>query len=99
MNFFFFSACNPRAPQRSSATKKNMRKSNTTHTTHICRERTKKVIYLSSLCFDTRALSLSIYDAANTSVRCVFFINANKSLSSFLSFLPCCLWRGGGKED
>ena len=53
-------------------------------------------------CFDTRALSLSLslYDAANTSVWYVGFFITATSLSSFLSFLPCCLWRGGGgKED
>jgi len=55
-------------------------------------------------CFDTLSLSLSlslsIYDAANTSVWYVVFYYCDISLSSFLSFLPCCLWRGGGgKED
>ena len=40
------------------------------------------------------SLSLSIYDAANTSVWYVVFYYCDISLSSFLSFLPCCLWRG-----
>ena len=54
-------------------------------------------IYHPSLCFDTRALSLSIYDAANTSVRCVFFITANISLS--LLFFPSFLVVFGEEEE
>ena len=46
-------------------------------------------IYHPSLCFDTRALSLSIYDAANTSVRCVFFYYCE--YISLTSFLPSLL--------
>lgn len=46
-------------------------------------------IYHPSLCFDTRALSLSIYDAANTSVWYVVFYYCDISL--FFSFLPSLL--------
>ena len=52
-------------------------------------------------CFDTRALSLSLFMMRRIhQFGTSFFITATSlSLSSFLSFLPCCLWRGGGKED
>jgi hypothetical protein len=57
-------------------------------------------IYHRSVLILSLSLSLSIYDAANTSVWYVVFYYCDISLSSFLSFLPRCLWRGGGgKED